>query len=105
MVRPLGSGEGGPGAVVVAGGEKPPPCFLRLLHLGFVSHPDIVNDFRDSVAVVGVVDGRRKEILPGQAPKTLMGLAPAIHNTWNPYTVNPFPRHRPNSLLRQPPHG
>src|SRR6476646_7075307 len=74
----------------------------------------MVNDFRDIVTMVSIVNGRNEKIFPRELTETLMGLAPAIHGSWNGDTVNAFVRHavktftieiRRREFLRRPSTG
>src|SRR6185437_955228 len=77
---------------LIAGQEDAASFFvLPQLLRGF--HPIVVDDFRNTIAMFGIVDGRCKEVFPWNFAEPLVRLAPAVHCSGDRNAMDAVMRH------------
>ena len=84
----VGIPEGGAEFRNFACGKKDASSFRSLLQFLDCFNPVLVDNFRDSITMVSVVNGRSEKIFPREFAETLMGFAPAVHGSWNGHAVD-----------------
>src|SRR6185437_8832983 len=81
--------------------QEDAPCFVVFLELRRSINPIGMDDLRDPISVLGVVDGRSKKVFPWKLAKALVGLAPSLHRSRDSHAVDALARHGFDSMLSQ----
>src|SRR6185437_5406315 len=77
------------------------PCFVVFLELRRSINPIVMDDLRNRIPVLGIVDGRSKKVFPWKLAKALVGLAPSLHRSRDGHAVDALARHGFKSMLSQ----
>src|SRR5205823_5031738 len=88
-----------------AAGQEHSPRLLGLLHLGLFVHPIVMDDLRNGVSMLGIIDGLSKQIFPWQSAKSLVSLGPSVYYPWHGHRMDTIMGHSSDALLTQKIHG